>query len=188
MQTYLAADSRLFRETLLRTYEQTFDCPEVNGVRTIDEIIAGHQAQGKHDPQRWWLAFEAGQPVGTLLLTELPESREWDLSYVGIVPEARRRGLGRQLVCRALREAWAGKASQLTLSVDVRNQPARKLYRALGFESYEAARFFWQSGNLPELGTIFSHVPREESSAERSRRCTLLCSRPSTAVPACRLP
>jgi len=130
-------DPALFQETLLRTYEGTADCPEVSGVRTIDEVIAGHVAQGEHDPERWWLALRRDQPVGVLLLTRIPEWDGWDVSYVGIVPEARRQGCGSELMRKALLEARAAGASQLTLSVDVRNRPAWELYRRLGFEPFE---------------------------------------------------
>ncbi|MCI0740263.1 MAG: hypothetical protein L0Y72_14545, partial [Gemmataceae bacterium] len=49
LQSYAAADRRLFEDILEQTYEGTLDCPELNGVRTIAEILTGHQAQGKFD-------------------------------------------------------------------------------------------------------------------------------------------
>jgi mycothiol synthase len=141
-------DRPQFHDTLLRTYVDSQDCPEVTGVRTIDEIIEGHRAQGKYDPQRWWLALEGSQPLGVLLLTDTPELSSWDVSYVGVVPEARGRGIGRRLVLKALLEARLGEASQLTLSVDARNQPALRLYRGLGFESFDEREVYlaiWSS-------------------------------------------
>jgi ribosomal protein S18 acetylase RimI-like enzyme len=134
---YANGDPSLFHQTLVRTYEETLDCPEVNGVRDIQEVITGHRAQGLHDPQRWWLALDRGRPVGVLLVAEMPECEGWDLAYVGVVPEARRRGFGRELVRKALVAAHHGDANQLTLSVDVRNRPAWDLYTSLGFEPYD---------------------------------------------------
>jgi mycothiol synthase len=136
-RTYGDGDPAQFHETLLRTYEGSQDCPEVNGVRSLAEIIAGHQAQGRHDPRRWWLALDDDHPVGVLLLADVPDYRGWDLSYLGVVPEARRRGIGRRLAVKALREARAADRVQLTLAVDARNRPARDLYRSLGFQAYE---------------------------------------------------
>lgn len=127
----------VFRRTLLRTYEDSLDCPEVNGVRTIDEVIAGHQAQGRFDPHRWWVALREGDPVGVLLLVELPEGGDWEVAYMGLVPEARRRGLGRQLLAKALGEAGAAGVRRVVLSVDGRNLPAERLYHRLGFESFD---------------------------------------------------
>ena len=75
--------------------------------------------------------------IGVLLLTDVPEWRGWDLAYLGVVPEARGRGLGRQLAIKALRAARSGGATQLTLAVDARNFPAWHLYARLGFEAFD---------------------------------------------------
>jgi mycothiol synthase len=136
-QSYRRADKTLFNDVLLRTYEGTLDCPEVNGVRSIDEVIVGHQSQGKYDAGRWWLAFNGAAPIGVLLLVEMPEARFWEMAYVGVIPEARGQGYGKELVRKALFEARAGEAGQLSLSVDVRNEPAWNLYQGLGFEPFD---------------------------------------------------
>ena len=133
---------RLFRETLMHSYEGTADCPEITGVRTGDEIIDGHRAQGKHDPARWWLALAAGQPVGVLLLCEVPEWAAWDVSYVGVVPWARRRGFGREMMLKALADAHRDGVARLTLSVDARNRAAWQLYTDLGFVACERREVF----------------------------------------------
>ncbi|HEV3203443.1 MAG TPA: GNAT family N-acetyltransferase [Gemmataceae bacterium] len=136
-QTYRNCDRAVFQQTLLRTYEDSKDCPEVNGVRTIDEIITGHKAQGRHNPDYWWLASAEGHPVAVLLIAEVAEWQCWDLAYVGVAPEARRRGFGKELTIKALWEACQAQQTQLTLSVDARNHPALNLYRRLGFEPYD---------------------------------------------------
>jgi ribosomal protein S18 acetylase RimI-like enzyme len=136
-QPYDPADAGPFHATLLRTYEGTLDCPEVTGVRDIAEIIAGHRAPDGAEMDHWWLALERDRPAGVLLLTETAGSETWEVAYVGVVPEARGRGVGRQLVLKALREARAAGMCQLSLSVDARNQPAIQLYRGLGFQLYD---------------------------------------------------
>jgi ribosomal protein S18 acetylase RimI-like enzyme len=134
---YSRCPQELFARTLFRTYEQTCDCPEVNGIRDVHEVLAGHAAQGKHDPRRWWLAMDGDRPVGVLLLTEIEDWEGWDLSYIGVVPEARGQGMGKELTRKALREAVQARAAQLTLAVDSRNRPAWQMYRGLGFESVD---------------------------------------------------
>jgi ribosomal protein S18 acetylase RimI-like enzyme len=138
---YEGGEQALFHETLLRSYEDSLDCPELNGVRTLEEILEGHRAQGRYDPSRWWLALEEGEPVGVLLLVELPDWNAWDVAYVGVVPEKRGRGWGRELMrkalCSACEPAAGRPVQQVTLSVDVRNRPAWGLYRSLGFEPFE---------------------------------------------------
>jgi len=134
-------DPLIFRETLDHSYSGTLDCPEINGIRTIEEVIEGHQG-GDIDPNRWWLAKRAGRPVGVLLMNDEHELGGWDIAYVGVVPDARRHGVGRALVQKALFEAKAAGVSQVTLAVDSRNQPARKLYHEAGFEEFEVREVF----------------------------------------------
>ena len=78
----------LFGEVLLRTYRETLDCPEVEGVRTLGEVLEGHRAQGRGGAANWWLARRGGEPAGVLVLADLGD--EWELAYMGLVPEARR--------------------------------------------------------------------------------------------------
>jgi ribosomal protein S18 acetylase RimI-like enzyme len=149
LHSYADSSPALFQETVLRTYQASCDCPEVNGVRTIDEIMAGHSAQGRSGPAHWWLAFADSRPVGVLLLTEMLECQGQDISYIGIVPEARRQGFGRELTTIAIRQAQSAGVLQLTLAVDSRNQPAWELYRQLGFETYDEREVYlalWPDG------------------------------------------
>jgi ribosomal protein S18 acetylase RimI-like enzyme len=136
-ETYSTCSLDVFVATLERTYEDTLDCPEINGVRNMDEILAGHRAQGIHNPEHWWLARRHGKPVGVVLAARISEWEGWDLSYVGVVPEARGQGFGRQLTTQALLAAHQEGANELTLSVDRRNLPARNVYRRLGFRLFE---------------------------------------------------
>ena len=136
---YDRCEERLFAETLERTYQGTRDCPELNGVRTIDEILAGHRAQGRFESSRWWLATAHDLPIGVLMLTELLDGATWELAYVGLVPEARGQGLGRTLMLHAMHTLAHSDAMALTLAVDTRNTPARRLYESLGFVEAETS-------------------------------------------------
>jgi ribosomal protein S18 acetylase RimI-like enzyme len=126
-----------FSATLERTYLDTLDCPELNGKRTLDEILAGHRGQGKFHPDFWWLAYDDTTPVGILILAEMPDGSTWELAYLGIVPEYRRRGLGRAMTLHALHALQHQPAARLLLAVDERNLPALRLYRSLGFLEIE---------------------------------------------------
>ena len=142
LQAYDPNDPSVFSRTLLTTYEKTRDCPEVSGVRSIQEILDGHSADAGSIFSHWWLAVEGEQPVGVLLANESPEWESWEIAYIGIVPDARGRGLGRELMIRALVEAEASEVRQLTLCVDVRNSPAMELYRSLGFDHYDTREVY----------------------------------------------
>lgn len=132
----LAAD---FSRTLERTYAGTLDCPELNGVRSMDEILAGHRGQGKFNPDYWWLIYDGPTTVGVVILVELADGLTWELAYLGVVPEFRRRGLGQSMMVHALHAVRAEPATRLTLAVDARNRPARRLYESLGFVEVDAS-------------------------------------------------
>jgi ribosomal protein S18 acetylase RimI-like enzyme len=105
----------------------------LSGVRGSSDILAGHRAAGLDRPELWWLAWADDEPAGVVLLTEPPDRLTWDLAYVGVVPAHRQRGVGRALVLHALRAAASEICASLTVAVDVRNTPARRLYDSLGF-------------------------------------------------------
>jgi ribosomal protein S18 acetylase RimI-like enzyme len=128
-----------FAATVARTYEGTLDCPELNGIRAIDEIMAGHRAQGKFHPDYWWLAIVDGVPAGVVLLAEMADGTSWELAYLGVVPEQRGRGLARSLLTHALHALSERSAAYVILAVDERNRPARRLYEALGFVQIESS-------------------------------------------------
>ncbi len=126
-----------FGATLLRTYEGSLDCPELDGMRGIDEIIAGHRGIGVHHPDCWWLVRHDTQPVGVVMLTEIVGTTIWELAYLGVTPEHRGRGWGRWMTLHALSVLRARNVERLTLAVDGRNLPARRLYGSLGFTENE---------------------------------------------------
>lgn len=129
-----------FVQTLLATYVGTLDCPELNGARSGEEILAGHEA--KADRSDWFLVSVNEEPIGVVMFAPGPQIDMLDLSYVGLVPAARRKGYGRELVEFALRHAAQTGAAWLGLSVDVRNEPALRLYRAQGFRECDLQDVF----------------------------------------------
>lgn len=122
-----------FARILQRTYEGTRDFPELNDVRTIDEIVEGHRRAGVFRPEHWLSATWDGSPAGVVILTEVPGGA-WDLSYLGVAPEYRRRGVGVRLAHAALRIAQTAGCLELWVGADERNAAALQLYRSLGFE------------------------------------------------------
>ncbi|MGF1583336.1 MAG: GNAT family N-acetyltransferase [Gemmataceae bacterium] len=137
LEPFCDENSDLFLETLLATYEDSLDFPELIGARQGPDILAGHRAQGEFDPDRWLLVRDSSEPIGVMLLTEVSEWKEWELSYLGIVPKARRKGFGRYLVSEAIWQAHLGQAERLMVAVDERNQAALSLYSAFGFETIQ---------------------------------------------------
>jgi ribosomal protein S18 acetylase RimI-like enzyme len=137
-----------FQQTLEKTYAGTMDCPELNGVRDLRDVIAGHRGQAHSSPRYWWLMACEGRPAGVLMLTPVPEWSALDISYLGVVPECRGRGLGRQLTAKALREARQEGMTQVTLAVDCRNAPAWNMYIDMGFEAQEPREVYLALWNV----------------------------------------
>lgn len=128
----------VFADTLLRTYDGSLDCPELTGTRSVAEVLAGHRpADGLPTERFWFLVRHAGEPAGVVLFDVGTEPGALELAYLGLVPAARGRGLGDELVRFAVGHAATDGCHTLTLSVDARNGPAERLYRRHGFWEYD---------------------------------------------------
>lgn len=126
--------SDVFGQTILQTYRSSLDCPELTGLRTTDEIIDGHRVSGIFEPATWLLARIDGQDVGVILLNDTEDDpHRMELVYMGVVESFRGKGLGRRMLAHAMHAAMLLHKSAVRLAVDVRNQPARRLYESFGF-------------------------------------------------------
>jgi ribosomal protein S18 acetylase RimI-like enzyme len=132
---YEARTHALFAAAITRSYEQTLDCPALSGARDIHDVIEGHRSVGIFDPQLWSVILRGEEPVGCLLLAEIPARNGLELVYLGLAPEARGRGLARILMQRLLAIASRRHSAVTTLAVDAANVPALRLYRRCGFTS-----------------------------------------------------
>jgi ribosomal protein S18 acetylase RimI-like enzyme len=79
------------------------------------------------------VAVDDGEPVGLVNLGVRGE-RGW-IGGLGVVPEARRRGLGRTLMEAVHEQARARGIREISLEVIEANEPAYLLYEALGYKS-----------------------------------------------------
>jgi len=117
-----------FADAIARSYQQSLDCPALNGLRNIEDVIAGHQATGEFDPSLWFLLLEHNQPMAVLLLSDSVQPRTLELVYLGLVVSARGRGLGDFMMKLALAAVSEHDCQTLSLAVDSRNTPAMNLY------------------------------------------------------------
>jgi ribosomal protein S18 acetylase RimI-like enzyme len=114
-------DPAAFNTALLRAHGDSLDCPELNEVLSPEDTLAGY-LDSSPDTSLWRLAVADGEPAGVLLLNGD------ELSFLGVLPEFRGRGVGQRLLDVAVETA-----PRLSLVVDVRNGPAIQLYRSAGF-------------------------------------------------------
>lgn len=145
---YYSQENRgLFLQAIRESYQQSLDCPALNGLRDIDDVLAGHQAAGglggigDFDPGLWRVLLHqptgsaaAPEPCGVLLLCRTDHNEGMELVYIGLSPAVRRRGLGALLVQYTLATAAANDRRRVTLAVDSRNSPALHVYFRHGFQ------------------------------------------------------
>ncbi len=153
------------------TYQATRDCPALNDVRTVADVLDGYRCGGPQAAYHWFVVqadaatlmsdptaagrdrdgtgHEASpQPlwpglvdVGCLLLAA-HDPATWELQYMGLSLAARRRGWSQHLVRYAQWLAGSRGAQRLVLAVDAHNEPAQRTYRRAGFAAWEQ-RVLW---------------------------------------------
>lgn len=133
-----AGDEPQRLETLIeQTYVGTQDCPALDGLRSMPDVLAGYRAQGRHCPEHWYFVQIGGADVGVLILADHAAAGNCELIYMGVVPAARGAGIGVRIVQRALTAAATVGARRLVLAVDAANGPAVDLYKRAGFAEWD---------------------------------------------------
>lgn len=94
---------------------------------------------------------------------------EAEVLTVGVVPAARRSGIGRYLLHILLDEAHRRGATEVFLEVRTDNDAARQLYRGEGFAELGVRRGYYDGGRVDAL-TMHKHLePARPESAETRR-------------------
>lgn len=139
---YGRRDPAQFAQTVEQTYVDTMDCPELNGLRDTEDVLAGYRAAGVYSPDLWFFIEHNNEPAGCLILADHPELDQLELVYMGLLPQFRRRGWGRDVVRFAQWMAKLRRRHGLLLAVDTRNTPALKVYLSLKMERLEERNIF----------------------------------------------
>lgn len=136
------------KRLLQQTYVGSLDCPGLDALRDLEDMLAGYRATGRYDPQHWLIASDLdGQDVGVVLVSEHPDADQAELIYMGVAHEARGRGLGARLVDQAVRVSQAMGVEHLMAAVDRANVPARRVYERAAFSRW-AQRQVYVRGRL----------------------------------------
>ena len=149
--TYTPSRANLFAEAIALSYSQSLDCPELTGLRSMPDVLAGHRAAGVFDPTLWSVALRDGEPIAVLLLSRLARPESVEIVYMGVAQVARGTGVANAVMRRAVSAGRRLSATLLALAVDQRNQPARRVYTRWGFEEF-AARAAWIATLPPTEG------------------------------------
>ncbi len=131
------ADSRALARVVEGTYEATQDCEAIEGVRQIDDVLAGYRAIGQSDTREWYLVRYSDEVIGCLLLADHPPHGNLELVYMGVLPSWRGRGWGIEIAQWAQWRAGVLGRERLVLAVDTHNSPAMAAYVAAGFHAWD---------------------------------------------------
>lgn len=136
-EPYASATHARFAAVVEATYEGTQDCPRLNGLRAIDDVLASYRGSGEFDPNRWLLVSHAGREVGCLLLADYAEQGNYELVYMGVVPQARGHAWGKAIAQYAQWRAHVAGRERLVLAADASNAPALRMYGEVGFRAWD---------------------------------------------------
>lgn len=114
------------------------DCLGIRGLRSTREAFAMFAAAGRYRPNDWLLLEYDSRDAALLLMNEADDAAVFEIAYVGVVPELRRRGIGRGLLVEAIRRGASRDFPRVITAVDIANHTASQLYDRAGF--IEASR------------------------------------------------
>jgi ribosomal protein S18 acetylase RimI-like enzyme len=141
-EAYQASQRERMERVVERTYEDTRDCIELNGVREMGDVLDGYAVTGASGTSNWHFVRAGGEDVGVLLLAQHSGPQHWELVYMGLVPEVRGRGWGLKITRWAQWQARCGGAERMVLAVDATNLPALTMYRDAGFFAWDQRTVF----------------------------------------------
>lgn len=110
--------------------------------------VNGYRTELADKRHRYYVAAEGGDGellgwAGVMIVADAAE-----VLTVGVVPNARRQGIGAQLLAALLDEARSRGAREAFLEVRVDNEAARKLYEHEGFIDVGLRRGYYDAGRV----------------------------------------
>ena len=126
------------------TYQETLDCPKLNNLRQLDDVLAGYRATGEFLPGLWLIVRYENRDVGCLLLADHPKYENMELVYMGVIPENRGQHWGADIARRAQWVARQAGRPRLVLAVDASNRPAIEMYASVGFRTWDQRQIYYR--------------------------------------------
>lgn len=106
--------------------------------------------------------------LGYAGLLSLPGAKDGDVQTIGLLEEARGRGLGRELLTRLHDEARQRGVREMFLDVRVDNPVAQSLYRSFGYEEIAVRKGYYQPDNVDALVMRLALGARVDSAAQQA--------------------
>lgn len=123
-----------FQQLVAKTYDGSLDCPEIDGLRKIEDVLAGYDASCEQDSKHWYLVRQDDATVGVLILAHHRTNHQLELIYFGLLPAFRQQRLGGEILRFVFQLARQLGCESILTGVDQRNAPAMILYRQFGFQ------------------------------------------------------
>ena len=153
--------------------------PDIPTLVRLDQALFGADAWAA---PTWWaelaerprrayvVATEEGRDATVVGYGGIDQGGEVaDIMTVGVAPGHQGRGTGEQLVRQLMAGARAGGARHLMLEVRADNEPARRLYHRLGFETLQVRRRYYQPGDVDAL-VMRAHLSADDGVRQPARR------------------
>ncbi|MFW9809382.1 MAG: GNAT family N-acetyltransferase [Candidatus Thorarchaeota archaeon] len=141
--------------------EVSYERLEDSGFRTLKNSMEGLFLSMSHSEQKVTLEYffskskphiedsslilEKDDEIIGFAITRVGDDGNPDIGPVGLVPEARGKGLGSYLIARVLQSLKDSGSTCAFLDTTITNQPAQKLYRKYGFEDEYFKQFYYWS-------------------------------------------
>jgi len=121
------------------------DCDALEALRAEPGLSIDPRLELANDLTRAWVACASpeGPPLGYALGWWVID--ELEVMAVGVLPEARRQGIGRSLVLHLLAAARASGGRRVLLEVARGNGAARELYESAGFTVFNVRRGYYRA-------------------------------------------
>ena len=129
----LIRESTLTAEQMARLNHAAFSTDPDQGSLTTDDIRARMREPWFHPQGLLVASSRAGLPVGYCWVKAEPDSTEGEIYALGLVPEARGKGIGRALLDAGIDALRAQGRTHIILYVDGANAAAIMLYQRRGF-------------------------------------------------------
>ncbi len=129
---YQSTERLQLLSVLERTYWDSLDCAALSEWLEPADFLAAHESRCRPAERDWYFVSVAGEIIGCLLMCWCEQDALSELLYWGLIPVARGRRVGLDLLNVALQRA-TGLRRLLVACVDQANQPALKSFQRAGF-------------------------------------------------------
>lgn len=141
-------------------------------VRMTEDLMWNHVHNYDIDLEASFVAVDSGQYVG-IVLTGIRDTRSW-IGGLGVNVSHRRQGVGRRLMQAVMDDSWRRGLEQVMLEVIESNEPARAMYRSLGFRELRPLLIIERApAPLPETEAMARAVPAAEALSAYDRLHTI---------------